>query len=168
MVVALLMIAFLGCVVWGHHMFTVGFDIDTKAYFTVSTSIIAVPTAIKILNWLSTVWSGCFYFATALFFVVGFLFSFCFGGFTGLVLASCLIDNLMHDSFFVLGHFHNVLSLGAVYTIFACLYNYLNLITSLNYGEMAGRLQYIFFFFSSNVVFFPMHVLGVISFPRRI
>jgi cytochrome c oxidase subunit 1 len=74
----------------------------------------------------------------------------------------------MHDSFFVLGHFHYVLSLGAVYTIFACLYNYLNLITSLNYGEMAGRLQYIFFFFSSNVVFLPMHVLGVISFPRRI
>ncbi len=81
-------------------MFIVGFDIDTKAYFTISTSIIAIPTAIKILNWLATIWSGCFFYITPVFFIIGFLFSFTFGGFTGLIIASCIIDNLLHDTYF--------------------------------------------------------------------
>jgi len=168
MLIALLMIGFLGCIVWGHHMFMVGFDIDTKAYFTISTSIIAIPTGIKILNWLATIWSGCFFYVTPLFFIIGFLFSFSFGGFTGLIIASCIIDNLLHDTYFVIGHFHYVLSLGAVYTIFACIYNYINLLTSMNYNELLGRLHYTFFFISSNLIFLSMHILGINSFPRRI
>jgi heme/copper-type cytochrome/quinol oxidase subunit 1 len=162
------MIAFLGCIVWGHHMFMVGFDIDTKAYFTISTSIIAIPTAIKILNWLATIWTGCFFYITPLFFIIGFLFSFSFGGFTGLIIASCILDNLLHDTYFIIGHFHYVLSLGAVYTIFASIYNYINILTCIIYNELLGRLHYTFFFISSNIIFLSMHILGINSFPRRI
>ena len=149
-------------------MFMVGFDINTKAYFTISTSIIAIPTAIKILNWLATLWTSNFYFTTPLFFIIGFLFSFTFGGFTGLIIASCIIDNLLHDTYFIIGHFHYVLSLGAVYTIFASFYNYINLLTSINYNEFLGRLHYTFFFISSNLLFLSMHVLGIYCCPRRI
>ena len=149
-------------------MFMVGFDVDTKAYFTISTSIIAVPTAIKILNWLATIWAGCFFLATPLFFLVGFLFSFTFGGFTGLIVASCLVDSLLHDTYFIVAHFHYVLSLGAVYTIFASAYGYLSLLTSTTYSELTGRLTYVAFFTSSNLVFLSMHALGINSFPRRI
>jgi heme/copper-type cytochrome/quinol oxidase subunit 1 len=147
MIIALLVISFLGCIVWGHHMFMVGFDIVTLAYYTTATSIIAIPTGIKIFNWLATLWTGCLYLITPQFFIIGFLFSFSFGGFTGLILANCIIDTLLHDSYFIVGHFHYVLSLGAVYTIFSAFYTYFNYFTSYSYvNELIGRLNFFFFF----------------------
>jgi heme/copper-type cytochrome/quinol oxidase subunit 1 len=190
MLIALFLIGLLGCIVWGHHMFVVGFDIDSRAYFTSSTSIIGVPTGIKLLNWLLTLWSNLYYLITPLFFILGFLLSFSFGGFTGLILANSIIDLILHDSYFVVGHFHYVLSLGAVYTIFAGFYtyslfllnfSYLHSHTHLSYissvafsispiafNDFIGRLAYIAFFISSNLLFLPMHTLGIFGFPRRI
>jgi cytochrome c oxidase subunit 1 len=105
MVIALLIIGLIGCIVWGHHMFIVGFDIDTRSYFTITTSIIAIPTGIKIINWIMTIWGGVGTIYTSILFILGFIFSFTFGGVTGLILANCMIDTLLHDSYFVVGHF---------------------------------------------------------------
>ena len=149
-------------------MFMVGFDIDTITYFTAATSIIAIPTGIKILNWLATLWQGSFYLVTPLFFIIGFLFSFSFGGFTGIILANCIIDILLHDSYFVIGHFHYVLSLGAVYTIFASIYNYITLLLDIIYNDFIGRIHFLLFFISSNLIFYSMHSQGILGFPRRI
>jgi len=169
MFIALLIIGIVGCIVWGHHMFIVGFDIDTRAYFTSATSIIAVPTGIKILNWFATLWSGSFFLITPLFFIIGFLFSFSFGGFTGLILANCIIDTLLHDSYFVVGHFHYVLSLGAVYTFFAAFYNYWIFFCSyFSFNDFLGRFHFSLFFIASNLIFFSMHSLGIFGFARRI
>jgi len=169
MLIAMLLISFIGCIVWGHHMFMVGFDIDTRTYFTAATSIIAIPTGIKILNWLGTIWSGSYWLITPLFFIIGFLFSFSFGGFTGIILANCIIDTILHDSYFVVGHFHYVLSLGAVYTIIASIYNYWLMISSYHYyNDTLGRIHFILFFISSNMIFFTMHSQGILGCPRRI
>jgi len=168
-------------------MFVVGFDIDSRAYFTSSTSIIAIPTGIKLLNWLLTLWSNLSYMITPIFFVLGFLCSFSFGGFTGLILANSIIDLILHDSYFVVGHFHYVLSLGAVYTIYAAFYTYslflLNFrytttstakvflpfaLASYGFNDFIGRLAFISFFISSNLLFFPLHSLGILGFPRRV
>ena len=169
MIIALSIIALLGCIVWGHHMFMVGFDIDTRAYYTASTSIIAIPTGIKILNWLATIWSGCLVFITPIYWIIGFLYSFSFGGFSGLVLANVVCDTMLHDSYFVVGHFHYVLSLGAVYTIYAAFYNYWMIFSSyFSFNDSLGRIHFLFFFISSNLIFFSMHSLGIFGFPRRI
>jgi len=133
MIIALLVIPFLGCIVRGHHMSMVGFDIVTLAYYTTATPIIAIPTGIKIFNRLATLWTGCLYLITPQFFIIGFLFSFSFGGFTGLMLANCIIDTLLHDSYFIVGHFHYVPSSGAVYTIFSAFYTYYNYFSSTSY-----------------------------------
>jgi cytochrome c oxidase subunit 1 len=105
MLIAILTITVLGFIVWGHHLFMVGFDIVTLGYFTTSTSIIAIPTGIKIFNWLSTLWTGCFYLSTSMLFIIGFIYSFSVGGLTGIILANCIIDTLLHDTYFVVGHF---------------------------------------------------------------
>ncbi len=169
MLIALLVIGFLGCIVWGHHMFMVGFDIDTRAYYTSVTSIIAIPTGMKVFNWMATAWSGIGFLSSAMLWVYGFLFHFSFGGFTGLILANIIIDVLLHDSYFVVSHFHYVLSLGAVYTIYAAFYNYWVLFSSYYFFyDFLGRIHFIYFFISSNLVFFSMHSLGLYGFPRRI
>lgn len=169
MLLAMLVIAVLGCVVWGHHMFLVGFDVSTLSYFTTATSIIAVPTGVKIFNWLSTIWGGCFYLSTPMLFIIGFLFSFSFGGFTGIIIANCVIDSILHDTYFIVGHFHYVLSLGAVYTLFAAFYSYYQYISSTFYiNELLGRLHFLSFFISSSLIFLPMHSLGILGLPRRI
>jgi len=169
MIIALLLIVIIGFIVWGHHMFMVGLDIGTRIYFTSITSIIAIPTGIKIFNWLSTIWSSCLYFSIPILFINGFLFSFTFGGFTGVILANCLIDSLLHDSYFVVGHFHYVLSLGAVYAIFASFYNYFTLFSSYFVSiDLLGRISFILFFLSSNIIFFTMHSLGLLGCSRRI
>jgi cytochrome c oxidase subunit 1 len=172
-------------------MFVVGFDIDSRAYFTSSTSIIAIPTGIKLLNWLLTLWSNLGFLITPIFFILGFLLSFSFGGFTGLILANSILDLLLHDSYFVVAHFHYVLSLGAVYTIFASFYTYslfllfasqrslaqscsstylasFNFVSLSPFNDFIGRLSFISFFISSNLLFFPMHSLGLFGFPRRV
>ena len=179
MIIALFLIGLLGCIVWGHHMFLVGFDVDTRAYFTSSTSIIAIPTGIKLLNWLCTIWSNCLFLITPIFFIIGFLLSFIIGGFTGLILANNIIDIILHDSYFVVAHFHYILSLSVVYCIFASFYNYylflsfnsypyLSLSLKNSFNDFIGRLSFISFFISSNLLFFPLHTLGILGFPRRI
>ena len=149
-------------------MFIVGFDIDTRSYFTSATSIIAIPTGIKLLNWLLTMWSNILFLITPLFFIIGFLLSFSFGGFTGLILANNIVDIILHDSYFVVAHFHYVLSLGAVYSIFCSFYNYYLFFTPFIFNDFLGRLSFISFFISSNLLFFPMHSLGILGFPRRV
>ncbi len=168
MFIALFLIGLLGCIVWGHHMFIVGFDIDTRAYFTSATSIIAIPTGIKLFNWLATLYSNCLFLITPLFFIIGFLLSFSFGGFTGLILANNIIDIILHDSYFVVAHFHYVLSLGAVYSIFSSFFTYYLFLFPYHFNDFIGRLSFISFFISSNLLFFPMHSLGILGFPRRV
>lgn len=149
-------------------MFMVGFDIDTRAYFTFPTSIIAIPTGIKILNWLATIWSSRFSSITPLYLIIGFLFSFSFEGFTGLISANSIIDIILHDSYFIIGHSHYVLSLGAVYSIFGSFYTYWIFLINYSILDYLGKIQFILFSMSSNLIFFSMHSLGIIGFPRRI
>ena len=167
MLISLFIIVLIGCMVWGHHMFMIGFDIDTRCYFTSSTSIISIPTGIKILNWFSTLWSSILFKIAIILFIIGFLLSFNFGGFTGLILSNCIIDILLHDSYFVVGHFHYILSLGAIYTFFSSFYNY-SLLFTFYFNEFLSRIHFSFFFISSNLIFFSMHSLGIFAFPRRI
>lgn len=168
MIYAMLSIGLLGCLVWGHHMFNVGFDIDSRAYFTTATSIIAIPTGIKIFNWVATLWTANFQFNSSFYFFIGFLFSFTFGGFTGIILANVIVDILLHDSYFVVAHFHYVLSLAAVYSIFSAFYQYFRLFTLIILAEFFGRLHFISFFIFSNLIFFTMHSLGILGHSRRI
>ena len=168
MLIAIFVIVLLGCIVWGHHLYIIGFDIVTLGYFTTSTSIIAIPTGIKILNWLSTLWTGCFYVSALLLFILVFIYSFSFGGLTGIILANCIIDTLLHDTYFVVGHFHYVLSLGAVYTIFSSFYSYFCLFCFVCLNEFLGIIHFVTLFCSSNIIFLSMHAIGLIGFPRRI
>ena len=149
-------------------MFMVGFDLDTRSYSTFPTPIIAIPTGIKILNWLATIWSSCFSSITPLYFIIGFPFSSTFGGFTGPILANSIIDTILHDSYFIIGHLHYVLSLGAIYTISAAFYTYWVFFTTISFSDYLGRIHSSSFFISSNSISFTMHSLGIIGFPRRI
>ena len=169
MLIAILLTTFPGSIVWGHHMFIVGFDIDTRTYSTTATSITAIPTGIKILNRIATLWSGSFYLITPLSFIIGFLFSFSFGGFTGPIPANSIIDTPLHDPYFVIGHSHYALSPGAVYTIFAAFYNYrIPLSSYFSLNDFLGRCHYFTSSLSPNLISFPMHSLGINGFPRRI
>lgn len=168
MAYAMVAIGVVGFVVWAHHMFTTGLSVDTKMYFTAATMVIAVPTGIKIFSWIATMWGGSMTFKTPMLWAIGFVFLFTVGGVTGVVLANGGVDNYMHDTYYVVAHFHYVLSLGAVFSLFAGFYYWFGKMSGRMYNEFLGQVHFWLFFIGVNVLFFPMHFLGLDGMPRRI
>ncbi|MDX8348425.1 cytochrome c oxidase subunit I [Cognatiyoonia sp. IB215446] len=167
MVYAMVAIGVLGFVVWAHHMYTVGMSLTQQSYFMLATMVIAVPTGVKIFSWIATMWGGSVEFKTPMLWAFGFLFLFTVGGVTGIVLSQAGVDRVYHDTYYVVAHFHYVMSLGAVFAIFAGIYFYLPKMAGRMYPEWAGKLHFWTMFIGANLTFFPQHFLGRQGMPRR-